>query len=320
MKKAAKIWLIAAASLVFVGGALFAGVMTKLGWNFEKLSTVNYVTNTYEVDIEFGDISLKTDTADIIFAPSGDGKCRVECYEEENAKHTVTADGGVLSVTAQERRAWYDYIGFYFGTPRITVYLPESEYGTLTVSGSVGKVGIPKGFAFDGVDISLSTGNVEFCASAAGQVKIKTTTGDIRAENIFAGSLDLSVSTGTVTVSGVSCGGDAAVSVSTGKAYLTDVSCKNVISNGSTGNISLDGVIADEKLSVERSTGEVSFDGCDAAEIYVKTSTGDVAGSFLTDKVFITDTGTGSVDVPKTSDGGKCEISTATGNIKFKIG
>ena len=72
MKKAAKIWLIAAASLVFVGGALFAGVMTKLGWNFEKLSTVNYVTNTYEVDIEFGDISLKTDTADIVFALSND--------------------------------------------------------------------------------------------------------------------------------------------------------------------------------------------------------------------------------------------------------
>lgn len=95
---------------------------------------------------------------------------------------------------------------------------------------------------------------------------------------------------------------------------------KNVISNGSTGNISLDGVIADERLSVERSTGEVEFDGCDAAEIFVKTSTGDVIGSFLTDKVFITDTGTVSVDVPKTSGGGKCEISTSTGNIKIKIG
>ena len=320
MKKTVKIWLIAAASLVFVGIVLFAGVMTKLGWNFAKLSTVNYVTNTYEVDKDFGDISLDTDTADIIFAPSGDGKCRVECYEEENAKHTVSADGGVLSITAEERRAWYDYIGFYFGTPRITVYLPESEYGTLTASGSVGKVEIPKDFAFDGADISLSTGNVDFCASAAGQVKIKTTTGEIRAENISAGSLDLSVSTGTVTVSGVSCGGDIVVGVSTGKAYLSDVSCKNVISNGSTGNIYLDSVIADERLSVERSTGDVRFDGCDAAEVYVKTSTGDVAGSFLTDKVFITDTGTGSVDVPKTSDGGKCEISTATGNIKIKIG
>lgn len=320
MKKTVKIWLIAAASLVFVGIVLFAGVMTKLGWNFAKLSTVNYVTNTYEVDKDFGDISLDTDTADIIFAPSGDGKCRVECYEEENAKHTVSADGGVLSITAEERRAWYDYIGFYFGTPRITVYLPESEYGTLTASGSVGKVEIPKDFAFDGADISLSTGNVDFCASAAGQVKIKTTTGEIRAENISAGSLDLSVSTGTVTVSGVSCGGDIVVGVSTGKAYLSDVSCKNVISNGSTGNIYLDSVIADERLSVERSTGDVRFDGCDAAEVYVKTSTGDVTGSFLTDKVFITDTGTGSVDVPKTSDGGKCEISTATGNIKIKIG
>lgn len=320
MNKTVKIWLIAAASLVIVGIVLFAGVMTKLGWNFAKLSTVNYVTNTYEVDKDFGDIALDTDMADIVFAPSQDGKCRVECYEEENAKHTVSADGGVLSVTAEDRRAWYEYIGFYFGTPRITVYLPESEYGSLTVSGSVGKVEVPKDFAFDSADISLSTGNVDFCAFAAGQVKIKTTTGDIRAENISAGSLDLSVSTGTVTASGVSCGGDIAVGVSTGKAYLYDISCKNVISNGNTGNIYLDSVIADERLSVERSTGEVSFDGCDAAKIYVKTSTGNVTGSFLTDKVFITDTDTGSVDVPKTSDGGKCEIGTATGNIKIKIG
>lgn len=320
MKKAAKIWLIAAAFLVIAGGAFFAGVMTKLGWDFAKLSTVNYVTNTYEVDKDFGDISLETDTADIIFAPSDDGKCRIECYTEENIKYSVSADGGVLSVTAVDRRAWYEYIGFYFGTPKITVYLPGSEYGTLTVSGSIGKVEVPKNFAFDSADISLSTGNIDFGASAAGQVKIKTTTGDIRAENISAGSLDLSVSTGTVTVSGVSCGGDTAVSVSTGKAYLSDVSCKNVISNGSTGNISFDGVIAEEKISVERSTGEVRFDGCDAAEIYVKTSTGDVTGSFLTDKVFIADTDTGSVDVPKTVTGGKCEISTATGNIKIKIG
>ena len=30
------------------------------------------------------------------------------------------------------------------------------------------------------------------------------------------------------------------------------------------------------------------------------------------------DTGTGSVDVPETAAGGKCEIRTATGDIKIK--
>lgn len=78
-------------------------------------------------------------------------------------------------------------------------------------------------------------------------------------------------------------------------------------------------VISKEKFSIERSTGDVMFDSCDAAEILVKTDTGDIKGSLLSDKVFITQTDTGSVDVPKTVIGGKCEITTDTGDIRIKI-
>ena len=78
------------------------------------------------------------------------------------------------------------------------------------------------------------------------------------------GSLDLSVSTGKVTASDVSCKGDVTVGVSTGKVYLSDTQCKNVISRGNTGDISLDNVIAAEKFSIERSTGDVKFNSSDA--------------------------------------------------------
>ena len=78
-------------------------------------------------------------------------------------------------------------------------------------------------------------------------------------------------------------------------------------------------MIAENRLSVKRSTGDVKFSGCDAEKLYVKTGTGNVRGSLLTDKVFITDTDTGSVDVPKTAAGGRCEIKTGTGDIKMEI-
>ena len=61
------------------------------------------------------------------------------------------------------------------------------------------------------------------------------------------------------------------------------------------------------------------FDGCDAAEITVKTGTGDVTGTLLSDKVFLTETGTGRIDVPKSTVGGRCEINTDTGDIKIDI-
>lgn len=319
MKKSTKAWLITAASLILIGCILFAGVMSTLGWDFAKLSTVRFETNTHDVTEPFSNISLVTDTADIVFALSNDGKCSVECYEEENAKHSVTVENGTLTVKVNEQKSLYDYIGFYFGSPKITVYLPKAEYSTLSVKDGTGNVEIPKGFTFEIADISLNTGDVDFSAAARKTVKIKTSTGNISAKDTSAGALDLAVATGKITVSGVSCTGDITVGVSTGETDLADVSCKNIISDGTTGRIFLNRVIAENKLSIKRSTGNVKFKGCDAAELYVKTSTGNVTGSLLTDKVFITETGTGRIDVPETSVGGRCEIKTDTGDIEIKI-
>ncbi len=319
MKRSTKIWLITAACLVLLGVILFIGVIATLNWDFLKLSTIKYKTNTHEITEPFDHLSLTTDTADIVFALAEDGKCSVICREEETAKHAVTVENGTLIIKIDRQKSWYENIGISFDSPTITLYLPKTEYDALSITERTGRIVIPNRFSFEDVDISLSTGDVGFCASAAQSVKVKASTGNIRVENVSVGALDLSVTTGKVTASGVTCRGDITVGISTGKATLSNISCKNVLSTGRTGNITLNHVIAAEKISVERSTGEVKFSGCDAAELSVKTTTGNVSGSLLTDKVFLTDTDTGSVEVPKTAVGGKCEIKTRTGDIKMEI-
>ena len=319
MSKTTKIWLIIAASFVLVGGIIFGGVMTMLKWDFTKLSTVKYETNDYEITEKLNNISIMTDTADVVFVPSENKKTSVVCHELKNAKHSVTVQDGKLVIEIIDTRKWYEYIGINFGTPKITVCIPQDEYGALYVKSSTGNVEISKEFKFENIDISESTGNVTNYASASENIIIKTSTGNIRVENVSANTLDLSVSTGGVTVSDVTCEGDVTVGVSTGKTYLTDIACKSVNSSGDTGDISLNNVIATERFSVERSTGDVKFDGSDAAEIFVETDTGDVTGTLLSDKVFIVQTDTGNVDVPKTVTGGKCEITTSTGNINISI-
>ncbi len=319
MRKTAKIWLVIAASLVFVGLIMFAAVMSEYKWDFSKLSTGKYETNTYEISEEFSNLSMNTDTADIIFALSDDGKCRVECYEEEKAKHSVAVQENTLVIKMIDEKSWYDYIGINFGSPKITVYLPKAEYTSLFINGSTGDIEIPKNFKFEGVDISLSTGDVNFFASASKLIIIKTSTGNICVENTSAGTLDLSASTGRITVSNVICGGDANINVSTGRTNLNNIECKNLTSSGDTGNISLNNVIAAEKFSIKRNTGDVRFDGSDAAEILVETDTGDVTGTFLSEKTFFVETDTGSVDVPESITGGRCEITTNTGDIELDI-
>lgn len=317
MRRRTKIWLIIATFLVLFGCILFAGVMTTLKWDFMELATVEYETNTYVVSEVFDSISINTDTADIVFSLSDDDKCRVECHEEENSNHSVTVEDGTLTIELIDERT--GYIGLNFDSPKITVYLPKTEYTTVLINGDTSDVEIPNDFMFKDVDISISTGDVDFCASASELIKIKTSTGDICVENLSVGTLDLKVSTGKVTVSGVTCEGDVTVGVSTGKAYLTDIVCKSVISSGSTGDIFLSNVIATEKFLIERSTGDVKLDGSDAIEIFVKTDTGDVTGTLLSEKIFITETDTGIISVPKTTSGEKCEIQTSTGDIRMDV-
>lgn len=314
-----KIWLTTAAALFLIGCLLTGGAMMALQWDFSKLSTTKFETNTYTVPEGFDSISMKTDTADIVFSPAADGNCTVVCYEPANEKNTVAVKDGVLTIQTVNEKKWYHYIGVNFGTPKITVYLPERAYHALTIQEDTGDITLPEGFTFGTLDISVTTGDVSCRASIREQAKIKTTTGKIHLEKISTGTLELSVSTGNVTVSDVTCSGDMELRVSTGKAVLTNLTCNHFTTTGNTGNLTMKNVKATGRFSIARTTGDVRFDGCDAGEIAVTTDTGDVTGTLLTEKVFIVHTDTGRVEVPETTTGGKCKITTDTGDIQIRI-
>lgn len=319
MGKAMKIWLIIAIALVVVGAGVFTAALAACGWDFSKLSTVQFETNTYSGTDRITGIRVDTDTADIRFAPSEDGQWKVVCHEAEKMNHTVSVKDGILTIKVVDEREWYDHIGIWIGSETVTLYLPEQEYASLVIRESTGDVEVPKAFRFGTIDINVSTGAVRNYASATGVIKITASTGDIHVEDVSAASMELSVTTGHVTGRGLTCEGKLSVGVSTGDAQLTDVKCENFTSDGSTGDIVLKDVIATGKMSIDRSTGDVKFDACDAAEILVETSTGNVTGSLRSDKIFIARASTGDVDVPATTSGGKCQITTSTGDIRIRI-
>lgn len=283
MKKSTKIWLVIGAILTVAGLVMFTAVMTAYRWDFAKLSTVQYKTTTYEVTEAFTNVFVSTKTADIVIAPSPNGKCCVQWHTEEHTNYAVTVQDDTLTIQLideQTVKDYIQYIGIHFGSPKITVYLPEAQYASLAV---------------------------------------KASTGSIRIADICADKLDLSVSTGQIAVSDATCTGDITIHVSTGKSHLTDVRCQNLLSQGDTGDITMENVIAADSFTIERTTGDVTFDRCDASEIFVKTDTGDVRGSLLSEKVFIAQTDTGSVTVPRVGSGGMCQINTDTGDIFITI-
>lgn len=280
MSKGAKVWLIIAGTLVLIGCMIFGGVMMRLNWNFLRLSTNRHVTNEYKITQEYKSVSVATDTADILFAPSETAETTVVCHEREGELHSVMVREGILEITLDDTRKWYEHIGISFGSTKITVYLPQKEFESIAV---------------------------------------KTTTGDIQLEDLSANALELNVSTGKIEATDIACKGDLQVAVSTGDAILKNITCQNLISRGNTGKLSLNRVIAKGRFDLERSTGDLYFDGCDAAEIFSVTDTGDVRGTLLTDKVFMAQSDTGRIEVPKSVNGGRCEITTDTGDIKISV-
>ena len=320
MRKLTIIWLSIGGGLILLGALLFAMVMSLNHWDFMRLDNMKYETNTYEIGEEFSNIRIDTDTASIEFLPSEDDSTKVVCYESIKVKHLTQVTDQTLSISLNDTRKWYDYITlFNFRSPKITVYLPTGEYADLKIDEHTGKVTLPKDYSFETIQIKASTGNVTCQASASGHLQIKTSTGAIRISDLTAGSINLSVSTGDITASSVDCKGDLRIEVSTGDATLTDITCESLISEGDTGNITLKNVIASKKFDIERDTGDIKFELCDAGELYIETDTGDVKGSLLSEKIFMVRSDTGSINVPKSSSGGRCEIETDTGNIKITL-
>lgn len=295
-----KIWFIIASSLSLLGLVIFSCAMANNHWDFTKLNTQKFETNIYEIGDDFTDIAISTDTADIIFASSKDGKCRVVCHETENARHSVVTNGYTLNISEVNERQWYDYIGITIASPKITIYLPKTEYNILSVKEYTGDIEIPSGFRFNKMDI-------------------KTSTGDISADGLSVGALDFSTSTGDISLSSVTSDGEVKIDVSTGDIELYDLVCGAVISSGSTGDILMKNTIASERFFIKRSTGCVSFDGSDSPKIFIKTDTGDVIGSLLSGKIFLAESDTGSVKIPNSTDGGSCDIKTSTGDIKITV-
>jgi len=313
------IMLILATILIIIGFSIFMIALSINKWDFSKLGSSKYETNIYEITEEFEDIIINSDTFDIYFELSNDNTCKVICVEEEKYKHDINVQNNKLNIDLVNNKKWYDNIGFGFINTKITIYLPNNKYNSLFIDLSTGDIEISNQFQFYMIDMNLSTGDVKCMANATSDINITTSTGDVKLSDLSSNNINISTSTGTVKLKNVNCGGNINIKVTTGDVKLENIKCDTITSSGSTSDVLLKNVIVINKVDIKRSTGDVRFEQSDAKEIKVITTTGNIRGTLLTEKIFITDSNTGYIEVPKSLTGGLCEIKTNTGDIVISI-
>ena len=301
MKKAMKIWLIIAAILSAVGLTVLALSLVGVGFDFEKIDTVDEVTGVYYPDGEFDTVVAELDTADIRFLSSEDGEVKVVCHEREDIRHSVLVQDGKLTIREVDNRSWFEVLtSFYFGREEITVYLPKDMVCGLNVETDTGDVTLDNVLTYDLVYIATDTGDILLKNSSLDTAYLATDTGDILMKNSSLRTTGLTTDTGEVVISSVEFSGALGISTDTG-----DIEMKNMT--------------AFWDLMIETDTGDIEFERIDARNISIETNTGDVEGTLLSDKTFDVTTDTGRKKYPKETVGGLCKIRTDTGDIVIDI-
>ncbi len=320
MRTSKKNAIIIAGIMIVAGLVISVGAMAVRGFDFTTINTVSFVTNTYTIDEEFSNISINGDECDVRLLPSEDESCKVVCYENDKVYHSVEVKDDTLTIERHDNRKWYEYIGVYWRNMEIKVYLPEKEYTSLYAKNQSGDIVIPENFSFDSADVQSTSGGINFTASVKGELSTKTTSGELYVGKTTPSKLNAQSKSGELAIEDVTVQETITFNATSGDVELSGIKCKSITGGTTSGGVDFSDVITSENISIECSSGDVELYKCDADSLWLQTKSGNVSGTFLTEKIFLTDTSSGDIDVPHSASGGKCEITTTSGDIECDIG
>ncbi len=319
MKKGKKIALITAGCMVLAGLILALGGLAAVRFDITRLNTVSYQTNTYEIGEAFHNITIEGGSCDVRLYPSENDTCRVVCTAEDDVDFTVEVGDDTLHIQRQDTKVRFLYFDIYWGETGISVYLPRSDYESLSIRTTSGDVEVPEFFSFPSADIQCGSGEVRLLASVGDTLSVQSQSGDIHMGNTSPAIMNVQTGSGEISIDHVK--GETALQIrsTSGDVTLANVNGKAVDVITSSGEVTLSNAILEGSIYLKSDSGDVALRTSDAADLYIQTGSGSVSGTLLSEKVFLIDTSSGDVTVPHSASGGKCEVTTQSGDIAFRF-
>lgn len=211
MKKTTKTLLIASLILIVLGGGLLIAGALSGGWeqlkNTDLTSGKEYQEKTIDYDEAFNKIEIDAESYPVKILKSDDARTHVKFRTDENHDVQFENDNGLLKISEQyepkkkvniDLGIWDELLGID-NEKIICLYLPEKEYGSITLNANAGDVEIDglkiknltaelKAGSFDLKNISIESGEIK---CEAGEVEIYDSI--LNNSNIYAsvGSIDI---------------------------------------------------------------------------------------------------------------------------------
>lgn len=264
MKTGSKIFTIVCCALggalLLAACALFVTGMALEDWDFTALNTARYQTRTQtftgieDIDISypFADIAVKTDEAAEEIALSY--PVRVDRDGNDLGYTHLTAEGGLLQLTAEEKPAWNFGFGIQVSSPQVVLTLPATAFGDISIGSDAGKI------AVEGV--------------TCGDLLLSANLGDIEAKDVSCTQLTATASAGAVAVYGAACEG-AQLTADLGEVRAENVQCSALTCTSQLGSARIERLQC-EKLSVDVETGDIELEEAAVQSIELSVELGDI--------------------------------------------
>ena len=296
MRKSVLIAIIIAVSCILLGAVLSCAAIFTVGFRFEDLETVEMIFGEYTITEDFSAIDIQTTSADVRLMLAEDDVCRIEYATRSGVSYDVT--NGTLFVET-EKTEYISIIHFTRESEYVNIYLPRDRYESLIVDTASGDIYVFPAFETVKIaELSSTSGDISFIGTVSDSLTIDSTSGSILIRELNAKTVHVSTTSGEITLNSV---------------YATTVFAKTT-----SGDVELESVTAKEKLTVRTNSGDIEL-YCDAGELYLESTSGDIEGSIGSAKHYIVDTTSGSVRIPPNDkDADICEIHTTSGDIEIK--
>ena len=264
MKTGSKIFTIVCCAvggaLLLAACALFVTGMALEDWDFTALNTARYQTRTQtftgieDIDISypFADIAVQTDVAAEEIALSY--PVRVDKDGNDLGYTQLTAEGGLLQLTAEEKPAWNFGFGIQVSAPQVVLTLPATAFGDISIGSDAGKI------AVEGV--------------TCGDLLLSANLGDIEAKDVSCTQLTATASAGAVAVYGGTCEG-AQLTADLGAVIVEDMQCGALTCTSQLGSARIERLQC-EKLSVDVETGDIELEEAAVQSIELSVELGDI--------------------------------------------
>ncbi len=322
MKRSKSIALCIAGGLVAVGLVVMILAVVFSKGDTDIINITQYTEVTCTVTEKFDNISISASSENVSVLRSDNDEVTLITYETDKIKYTATVENNRLIINKSDTRKWYEKIGISFGAQIITLYLPQDIYGTLEAVGTSGRISISDN-AFESVIIKNTSGGIELCSvNSTGTILVYNTSGKIKAEDCTtSGIFTAQATSGKIDLSDINAEYGIQLKTNSGAVKIeASYTNKDMEIKTTSGRIYIDSTVADGKASLESTSGSIEFEKFDAGSLFLKSTSGIIQGTLLSDKNFVTSTSSGNVNVPMSVDeAGRCECKTTSGNIRIKI-